>query len=454
MIKEVKNFIVKNSLISFDKCTLFVAVSGGIDSCVLLNIMYQLRKEFKYDLRVVHYNHKTRGNENIKDEKFVEDLAKRYQLPIKIGRYNGRTQKKSEGFLREKRYKFFQTILKNNKNTLIATAHNSDDNIETFMMRFAKGSRLKGLLSISPLRGKYIRPLLSHSRAQIEQYANQHNITYREDLSNYDNSYTRNHLRNEIIPYMEKELSPNIKQNILKIINDLSSHYSLYQEQLKIAIKRSVKISKYNLTLNRKTYQIYSQPIQRGIIDYCISYIQPLNYGISNKNFVLWDDFILNASPGKKKNIYESGYALSERKEIIFGDFPEQIKETYTLLPESEVIINNDLKISLSTVKKEDVNLVVDKNIEIVDAGKCGPKLYVRFWRKGDFFRPLGMKNRRKLSDFFIDLKLSTIRKKEIPIVCTENKIIWIAGYRLDDQFKISEDTKLFYKIELSEVKN
>jgi len=158
--------------------------------------------------------------------------------------------------------------------------------------------------------------------------------------------------------------------------------------------------------------------------------------------------------PGKKKNIFEAGYALSERKEIIFGDFPERNETTYNLLPGSVVVIDNKFTISLSTVKKEDVTLVVNNNVEIIDGGKSGPKLFVRFWRKGDFFRPLGMNNRRKLSDFFIDLKLSTSRKKEIPIVCTENKIIWIAGYRLDDQFKISETTKLFYKIELSEVKN
>ncbi len=454
MIEEVKKFILENNLISSENFTLFVAVSGGIDSCVLLDILYQLRKEFLFNLKISHFNHNTRGSENIKDEKFVDDLAKKYKLPIRIGRYNGSAQKKSEGFLREERYKFFETIIKRNKNALIATAHNSDDNVETFVMRLAKGSRLKGLLSIRPLRGKFIRPLLSQSRAQIELYAKKNNIEYREDLSNYDNTYTRNHLRNEIIPYLEKELSGNIKQNILKIIDDLFSHYSLYQEQLKIAIKRSVKVTKINLTLNRRTFQIYSPPIQRGLIDYCISYIQPLNYGISNRNFVLWNDFILNATPGKKKNIFEAGYALAERKEIIFGDFPEQNKETYTLMPESSVVIDNKFKILLSNIKKEDVNLVTNKNIEIIDGSKSGSKLFVRFWRKGDFFRPLGMNNKRKLSDFFIDLKLSTSRKKEIPIVCSENKIIWVAGYRLDDQFKISDTTKIFYKIELSEVKN
>ncbi|MFC2089099.1 tRNA lysidine(34) synthetase TilS, partial [Calditrichota bacterium] len=311
MIDKVRNFIVSNNLIPSGNNKLYAAVSGGIDSCVLLHILYSLREEFGYELKIAHFNHKTRGTENLKDAEFVSGLAKNYNLPIKIGQYSGVLVKKSEGFLREQRYKFFNSVLKENRNTLIATAHNSDDNVETFLMRLARGSRLKGLIGITPRRGSFIRPLLSIDRKQIEYYAKENDILFREDSTNKDNSITRNLVRNKLIPAIEESFGNNLKKNVLKIMDDLTLHYVLYTEQLQQAIKQTIKSSKYGLTLNRNSYQDYNVPVRRGLIEYCISSVQPLNYGISNKSFVLWDEFVLTASPGKKNNIFEAGYALA-----------------------------------------------------------------------------------------------------------------------------------------------
>lgn len=454
MINKVRNFIVHHNLFANGNKIVYVAVSGGIDSCVLLHILFNLHEEFDYELRIVHFNHNTRGIENLKDEEFVKNLAKDLNLKIAIGRNVKAALKMNEGILRAKRYEYFNTLLDKNENSLIATAHNSDDNIETFLMRLLRGSRLKGLVGIKPKRGNFIRPLLSVHRNQIESYAIENKIKYREDISNKDNSITRNLIRNKLIPSIETDFGNSLKKNILKVIEDLTLHYDLYSEQVQQAVKKTVKTSRYGVSLNKRSYLNHNIPIRRGIVEYCISSVQPLNYGISQKSFLIWDDFIRNASPGRKNNIFEAGYALAERREILFGNFPSERKDKYKLNLNSKVVIDNKIKIELKKINKDEVNFVSDKNVEIIDGEKSGSKLFVRFWQQGDSFRPLGMKNKRKLSDFFIDLKLSTFLKKEIPLICNQDKIIWIAGYRLDDQFKVSNSTRLFYKISISKVNN
>jgi tRNA(Ile)-lysidine synthase len=452
MIDETKKFIINNELLTGKNITLFAAVSGGIDSCVMLDVLDHLKNEINFRLEILHINHNTRGKDNLEDENLVEELANQYSVPMKLKRLENRTDRQSEVFLREQRYKFFNSIINNSEDAFIATAHNSDDNVETLLMRLFRGSHLKGLTGIQIKRGRFIRPLLSQSRKSIEQYAQKNNIRFREDYTNSDNEITRNYIRNELLPSINNKFKLDINTNILKSIKDLNQHYSLFTNVLKNAIRESVKISKQSAVLNKNKYILFNSIVQKGLVEYCISYVQPLNYGISIKNYLLWDDFIKNSKPGKKKNILDAGYAISERKEILFGGFPTEKKESYSLKLNSEILIDNKYKIAFSKVKSNKIDFNVDKNIEFIDGEKSGNDLVVRFWHKGDSFHPLGMKQKRKLSDFFIDLKLSTSLKKEIPIICKNQDILWIAGYRLDDQFKISDTTKNIYKIAMAEV--
>jgi tRNA(Ile)-lysidine synthase len=253
MIEKVRNFIVHHNLFANGNKIVYVAVSGGIDSCVLLHILFNLHEEFDFELRIVHFNHNTRGMENLKDEEFVKNLAKDLNLKIAIGRNAKAALKMNEGILRAKRYEYFNTLLDKNENSLIATAHNSDDNIETFLMRLLRGSRLKGLVGIKPKRGNFIRPLLSVNRNQIESYAKENKIKFREDISNKDNSITRNLIRNKLIPSIETDFGDSLKKNILKVIEDLTQHYDLYSEQVQQAVKKTVKTSRYGVSLNKRS---------------------------------------------------------------------------------------------------------------------------------------------------------------------------------------------------------
>ncbi len=449
MINTVRQYVKEHQLIPARVKTIYAAVSGGIDSCVMLDILSQLQQEFGYRIIILHYNHATRGTESRDDELFVENLAKKYRLKIVIGRMNGRPVKISETFLREHRLKFFEKSIAGKNDCRIATGHNLDDNIETFLMRMAKGSRVKGLLAIRPARGYFIRPLLNISRKNIIEYAKNNNLDYREDLSNRDITILRNKIRHKVIPYLEKAFTTDLQQNIPRIIEDLYRYYAIYEDKLHEAIQNTTKKTISGISLHRKRYAKYNETIRRGLVEYCISNVYPLNCSVSDRNLAIWDDFISQVQVGKNMFFLEDGIAIAERQYIMFGNTPRHKKETFHLKPGVPASVSDMYQIRFQKVEKDKIIFTNENNVEYIDGDKSGKSLFVRFWKKGDSFHPLGMSHKRKLSDFFTDLKINTMLKREIPLVCKGDAILWIAGYRLDDQFKISPGTKIVYKLEL-----
>jgi tRNA(Ile)-lysidine synthase len=290
------------------------------------------------------------------------------------------------------------------------------------------------------------------SRPEIASYAKANDIPYLDDSSNADLFTQRNILRHKIIPYLKENLDLKIDENISRIIHNLSLYHELFEERLKEAVTNSVKRSGKRILLNRKRYLNYNEAVKRGLLEYCISNLYPVNYKVSDRNFLIWDEFVLNAQPGKKKSFLEDGMAIAERNQIVFGEIPEDRPESYSLDLRKPAVVNNRFMITVTRVKASEVLISHDRNVEFIDGDKSTMPLSVRYWQKGDRFRPLGMNHRRKLSDFFTDLKLGTASKKNTPIVCNNDQIIWIAGYRLDDYYKIRDDTKLFYKLELKEI--
>jgi tRNA(Ile)-lysidine synthase len=450
MIDRVRQYIINYKLIpSGGKQKIFAAVSGGVDSCVLLHILNELKMEFGYRLEILHFNHRTRGAENDQDQQFVEQLAKKYRLDIKIGIIKSKQIRISETYLREERLKFYSREIRRNPGAKIATGHNMDDNIETFIMRLARGSRIKGLLAIQPSRGAFIRPLLEITRKEILQFAGNNNLEYREDVSNQDTTILRNRIRHLVIPYLTKSLETDIRQNIPRVITDLRRFYEFYEEKLEQAIRHTTKKTKIGISLHRKRYLIYNETIRRGLIEYCISSVYPLNYTVSDRNLKIWDEFIAHTQAGKKLSFLDSGVATAERSHILFGDLPENMTSVFRLKLGERLKVSDRYLIRFSIVTSDKILFTNDRSVEYIDGEKSGSNLVVRFWKKGDSFRPLGMRNSRKLSDFFTDLKLSNVVKKNIPLVCHGDQIIWIAGQRLDDQFKISDKTKIIYRLEL-----
>lgn len=230
LIKKVQNTCFKQSLLKKgDK--IILAVSGGPDSVCLLDLFSKLEKKYALKLIVAHVNYGLRGRDSELDEKFVQDLAKKYNLKIFVKKVLFKNKKNiSENYLRNIRYNFFENLKKKSNFDSIAIAHNLDDQAETFLMRIIRGSGLQGLSAMQFKNKSLIRPLLENTRDEILKYLKENKLKYRIDKTNFENNYFRNKIRNLLIPFLEKEFNPNIKEIIFKSARSISEDYSFMEE--------------------------------------------------------------------------------------------------------------------------------------------------------------------------------------------------------------------------------
>jgi tRNA(Ile)-lysidine synthase len=224
LIKTIQNTIFQNSLLEKNS-KIVIGVSGGPDSVCLLDILYNLQKKYFLELIIAHVNYGLRGKDSEEDEKFVRNLAKKYDLKIAVLKPKIKAKSNLEDNLRNIRYNFFEKIRKQNAFDHIAVAHNLNDQAETFLMRFIRGSGLSGLAGMKFQNGKIIRPLLGTTRKEILEYLKKNNQAYRTDKTNAENLFLRNKIRNKLIPYLEKEFNPNIAETLFDAAESIGEDY-------------------------------------------------------------------------------------------------------------------------------------------------------------------------------------------------------------------------------------
>ncbi len=242
LIKKVQNAIFQNNLFNRE-AKIILAISGGPDSVCLLDVFSRLQKKYSLELIIAHVNYNLRGEDSIEDEKFVQDLATKYNLEIFAQSIEIPKKKISENYLRNIRYDFFEKLRADYNFDFIATAHNADDQVETFLMRIIRGSGMSGLTAMKFKNEKIIRPLLSASRKEILEYLLERNLTYRTDRTNSQNLYLRNKIRNKLIPSLEKDFNPKIKETIFDSLISISQD-SEYLEKTALKNSKSLEIKK------------------------------------------------------------------------------------------------------------------------------------------------------------------------------------------------------------------
>lgn len=243
LIKKVQNTVFQRGLFARGE-KIVVGVSGGPDSVCLLDVLAKIATKSGMRLIIAHVNYGLRGEDSKKDEYFVRKLAEKYGIRSSV--FEAKSKGKiSENVLRETRYEFFEKVRKKNKFGLIAVAHNTDDQVETFLMRIIRGAGLQGLSAMKYKNGKIIRPLLDVSRKEILEYLKKNDLKFREDKTNLQNLFFRNKVRNELIPYLEKNFNPNIRRTIFRSIDNIAEDYSLIaglaEQELKTMKQLSVK---------------------------------------------------------------------------------------------------------------------------------------------------------------------------------------------------------------------
>ena len=432
MLLKFQNHISTNFPF-LQKAKILIAVSGGLDSMVLLNLISKTNVEFA----VAHCNFQLRKDESDEEEDFVKSYCKENSIQGFFQKFDTKQFADDEKLsiqvaARKLRYEWFYELLEAEKFDFVATAHHLDDQLETFLINFSRGTGLDGLCGIPSQNDKIIRPLLIFSRAEIEIFAKENNLEWREDSSNASDKYVRNKIRHHVVPIL-KELNPSFLDSFENTLQNLNQAKSLVEDASRIVYRKVVqdvdkqKRIDLNQLLQLPNYQAYL-------------YQWLLPFGFS-----AWQDIydLVEAQSGKQ--IFSEHFRLvKDRETLIIEPKSDKIFDEY-FIHENQLELNFPLKLTFCNV--DDITISDSKTI-FVDVEKLKFPLKLRKWQDGDYFYPFGMNGKKKLSKFFKDEKISVIDKEKIWLLCSENRIVWIIGKRMDDRFKITENTQTILKIQ------
>jgi tRNA(Ile)-lysidine synthase len=444
LLQRFTNYIQQQSLFQ-KKDHLILAVSGGADSVALCELCFQAG----FDFEIAHCNFLLRGEESERDEKFVLQLAEKYDKNISVKKFE--TKKYAEEnkisiqvAARELRYEWFHQLLNDddrqskahNTNfshtSYIVTAHHANDNIETLLMNFFKGTGIKGLQGILPKQRKIIRPLLFAKREEILLFLQENNLDFVEDSSNASDKYTRNYLRHQLIPAIEK-VFPKAEDNLINNLERFREIEILYQQSIDLHKKKLLE-QKGN-EIHIPVLKLLKAEPQKTIFYEIIK-----DFGFTAHQT---DEAIHLLKSESGKYISSATHKiLKNRNWLIISPIDNQIAQ-HVLINETDTEI--DFESGRLMIKKEEMQnekIRSSNSIAMLDIQDISFPLLLRKWKQGDYFYPLGMQKKKKLSKFFIDQKMSLTEKENVWVIESNKRIIWIVGRRIDDRFKIKEKTK------------
>ena len=488
MLKEFKSFVEKHNLIEKDDRVL-LAISGGVDSMVLAKLLilshrvaespsHRENSELKaqsselkvQNLAFAHCNFHLRGDDSNRDEQFVTDFAKENNIPLYIKHFDTEAYAKENSLsiemaARELRYAWFKELKETHNFNKVALAHHGDDQIETFFINFLRGSGIKGLKGMKPQNDFYIRPLLWSNRNEIEAFAKDNDIRWVEDCTNQETVYLRNKIRHNIIPLFD-EMKNNARQSLNFSINCLSSENDLYRSLLEEKISNIEFVDENHRSIENKHFLQDAngkQLLFEWVRAYGFNFEQAESMFDAMKNaksgVVFYNDNGQQTTDNRQcprlvASVQKDNIEIFEEKEkdeVIIVEKTPRHRDTETPSFELPATLRLCDSVSLrlkSFNKDENFRLIKDPSIAAqFDMDKMEFPLKLRHWRKGDKFRPLGMKGSKLLSDFFNDLGFSAYQKQNVWIMeDAKGLILWVVGYRISDKVKILDTTKVIFQ--------
>ncbi len=433
MLDQFQLYINRYNLIA-EGDKLILALSGGIDSMVLADLLQKAKVEFV----AAHCNFHLRGSESDGDDWFVRKFAEKHGIQCFVKHFETEKYAAKYGIsiemaARDLRYAWFEELQQQLGYDKIVVAHHADDQAETFFINLLRGAGLRGLKGMQPQNGVIIRPLLWASREQIRKYAVENHITWREDHTNVETVYLRNRIRNQLLPVFD-ELQPEARQGLYKTLEHLASENELYRALLKEKMEQIV-VNQDGCQIIDKQYFVNNFQLlfewlrQFGFnTEQCHFIHEAMNVGIGNH----YD------SKTHRLVIGRDDLQLSEIKEDTSDEVAIQIGEEEILSP---------LHLCFSKFEKN-ADFVIDKSPEVaqLDFDKIQFPLTLRHWQHGDRFHPLGLKGSKLLSDFFVDQKFTEWQKQNVwLLVSADGDILWVVGWRVDDRFKVTKSTKSIF---------
>ena len=457
MLEQFKAYINRYNLIAEGE-KIILALSGGIDSMVLADLLLKSKVEFV----AAHCNFHLRGEESNGDDWFVRKFAEKRGIQCFVKHFETEKYAANHGIsiemaARDLRYAWFEQLRQQLGYDKIAVAHHADDQAETFFINLLRGAGLNGLKGMKPQNGVVIRPLLWASREQIRKYAVENHIVWREDHTNVESVYLRNRIRNQLLPVFD-ELQPKARQGLYKSLEHLSAENELYRvllkEKLAQIVERDGDVQRlpYSKLVKAKVPEPAIPEATRRVegptYSFQLLFEWLRNYGFNTDQC----HFIYEAIGTGIGNQYYSPThcVVIGRDELQLSEIKEKTDDEIQIkIGEEEVLSPVHLRFFRF---EKNADFIIDKSSEVaqLDADKIQFPLILRHWQHSDRFHPLGMKGSKLLSDFFVDQKFTEYQKQNVwLLVSADGEILWVVGYRIDDRFKIVNDTKTVFECRL-----
>jgi tRNA(Ile)-lysidine synthase len=437
LIEKFSSYNREHQLIN-KKQPVLLAVSGGMDSAVLCHLFFSAGNSFS----IAHCNFLLRGEESERDEKFTEQLALKYKVLFFIIKFETEQYARDHRIsiqvaARELRYRWLEEMRVKSQSVSIATAHHRDDNVETILMNFCKGTGIAGLHGIQPRQGNLIRPLLFATRNEIYNYAKYNKVDFVTDSSNLAQKYTRNYFRQTVIPAIEKVL-PEVKENIADNIHRFSEAEILYEEALANHRKKLLihQGDEYHVAVLKL---LKSVPLETIVWEL----FKPFSFQQGQVKELIK----LLYSDSGKQILSGTHRVIRDRKWLIVAPLSANNISTILIEENQRLISIGNNQFMIEQIPATQYKIPPNNHIASLDAGKIKFPLQLRKWKQGDYFYPLGLGKKKKLSRFFIDQKLSLADKEKVWVITSGTSIIWVVGMRIDDRFKITPSTLSILRI-------
>jgi tRNA(Ile)-lysidine synthase len=416
-----------------------LAVSGGIDSMVLMHLF----EKSEFDYGVVHCNFQLRANESDKDEEFVRQQVLMHGVPFFSTRFDTEDYARVNGIsiemaARELRYNYFEKVRIENNYDFIATAHHQDDLLETFFLNLSRKTGIRGLTGIKEKSGHVIRPLLFAGRREIEDFAQANFIGFREDHTNSEVIYQRNFIRHRILPVFA-ELNPAFKKNLSETIENLRDVEDVFSFFMQKEIKNVISLDGDEVSVSIEKLKQFAFP---EVL--LFELMTPYNF---NANVIQQVFNSLENLPGKQ--FYSKTHRLvKDREHFFLTPLPEPENRIF-YIERDDIELFTPFDLTMERAGAETFKIIKNSNVACLDMKKLEFPLLIRKWKTGDYFQPLGMSGFKKISDFLIDEKIPVHQKEKIWLLCSGQKVVWVMGHRIDNRFKITEETRQILKIEI-----
>ena len=442
MLERFLDFIKKHALIEPNERVL-LAVSGGVDSMVLLALFHQAG----IPCGVAHCNYQLRGADSDADEALVKSRAQALGIPFHSKRFDTKTiaaerKLSTQMAARELRYSFFEQLRKSEGYHKIATAHHLNDSFETVIYNLAKGTSIAGLRGIRPKDVDVIRPLQAFTKDKVKEWARETGVAWREDVSNEETYYRRNFIRHEVMPRL-KEINPDLLNTFKNTASRNAEVEALFQKEV-IRVVDTVGRDEHNARHLKKSEVSGPLLLQQAlkILGLDFNYSQALS---------IYEAF--DSQPGKE--FMSNGYRLVVDREELIWNLKERDAFVFHQIQKKDQSIRMGTHDYTMQVVSADMPIKELKKTEnaLLDLRKLEFPLTVRPWQEGDVFQPLGMRGKKKLSDFMIDRKIPVNLKQHVMVLESAGDIVWVVGLRIDDRYKVTEKTeKIFCLIQQGNV--